>query len=109
MRDLHTGQTTRVSMSTGAQANASTQGAMSADGRFALFSSGASNLVPGDTNGVGDLFVHDRQTGQTSRVSVSSAGAQGNGDSEDGTISADGRFVVFRSRPRTWCPGTPTA
>src|SRR5262245_10712203 len=55
--------------------------AVSADGRFVAFASLASNLVPGDTNGVSDVFVHDRLTGTTERVSVDSRGRQGDGDS----------------------------
>jgi Tol biopolymer transport system component len=73
VRDLQSGQTTRVSVGTGGtQSNGNTQGFLSADGRFVGLGSGASNLVSGDTNGVGDVFIHDRQTGQTTRVSVSS-------------------------------------
>ena len=54
---------------------------ISADGRFVAFYSMATNLVPGDTNGTGDVFVRDRQTGTTERVSVGSGGVQGDGDS----------------------------
>lgn len=98
VRDLHTNQTTRVSVGTGAtQANGHSMGVISADGRFAVFGSDASNLVAGDTNGRADAFVHDRQTGQTTRASVSSTGAQGNGASENVSISADGRYVLFES------------
>ena len=50
---------------------------ISADGRFVAFASQASNLVPRDTNGKPDIFVHNRITGQTVRVSVSSEGVQG--------------------------------
>ena len=75
------GTTERVSVSSGgAQGNGdSTFQGISAHGRFIAFSSYASNLVPGDTNNLADVFVHDRQTGKTKRVSVSSGGAQGNG------------------------------
>ena len=52
---------------------------LAADGRFVAFGSDATNLVPGDTNGVSDAFVHDRMTGTTERVSVSSAGCGGGG------------------------------
>jgi PKD repeat protein len=61
------------------------------------FYSVASNLVPGDTNANPDVFVHDAQAGQTTRVSVASDGAQGNGDSDWPSISADGRYVAFQS------------
>ena len=89
----------RVSVSSaGAQANnASNQPSLSGDGRYVAFASRATNLVPGDTNRRQDIFVHDRQTGVTTRVSVSSAGAEANGDSAAPSISADGRFVAFRS------------
>ena len=70
---------------------------ISADGRFVAFSSDASNLVPGDTNGRGDVFVHDRQTGTTERVSVDSAGTEGNDLSVAPSISADGQIVAFTS------------
>lgn len=97
--DAHA-QVTRVSVaSDGAQANgASRSAAMSADGRFVTFASLADNLVPGDTNAVDDVFVHDRATGQTTRVSVGSAGAQADASSHEPDISADGRFVVFQSQ-----------
>jgi len=67
------------------------------DGRYIAFSSLASNLVNDDTNGVQDIFVHDRSTGVTTRVSVSSTGAEGNDESNGPLISADGRFVVYLS------------
>jgi hypothetical protein len=72
-------------------------GSISADGRFVAFWSTATNLVPSDTNGASDLFVHDRQTGETSRISVAAAGSEANHWSYDPAISADGRFVAFRS------------
>src|SRR5207247_327255 len=71
--------------------------ALSADGRLVAFQSDATNLVAGDTNGATDLFVHDRQTGTTERVSVASGGRQGNGFSAGPVLSADGRFVAFHS------------
>src|SRR5207249_6721018 len=76
--------------------------ALSADGRFVAFGSDATNLVAGDTNGTTDVFVHDRQTGTTERVSVASGGGtQGNGKSGGffafPALSADGRFVAFQS------------
>ncbi|WP_301662788.1 hypothetical protein [Methanoculleus frigidifontis] len=70
---------------------------ISAGGRFVTFSSWADNLVPGDTNGVVDVFVHDRETGETGRVSTASDGMQGNGESYPSWISGDGRWVVFAS------------
>ena len=71
--------------------------ACSRDGRFTAFSSAASGLVAGDTNGVADVFVHDRVTGETSRVSVGAEGAESDGVSGFPAISADGRYVVFAS------------
>jgi Tol biopolymer transport system component len=69
--------------------------AISADGRWLVFASDASNLVPDDTNGVTDVFVRDRLTGQTTRVSVASDGAQADGSSGLPCISADGRWIAF--------------
>ncbi len=99
VHDRHTGQTSRVSVrSNGNQANNwSLNPAMSADGRFVTFRSPASNLVPGDSNGRWDIFVHDRQAGETSRVSVASDGSEANGDSEGPAMNTDGRFVAFES------------
>ena len=73
---------------------------VSADGRYEVFTSSASDLVAGmsDTNGTSDVFVRDLQTGVTTLVSVNTAGtAAGNGASDSGVISADGRYVAFRS------------
>src|SRR5262249_31107160 len=70
---------------------------ISADGRYVAFDSTANNLVSGDTNGVSDVFVHDRVSGTTERVSLSSNGVQGNRDSYYPSISADGRCVAFWS------------
>ena len=93
------GATTRVSLgSAAAQADGrSFVPALSADGRYAAFYSDASNLVVGDTNAARDVFVRDLQTGQTTRVSVSSSGAEANGDSFAPAISGDGRYVAFAS------------
>ena len=84
--------------STGHQANAdSLSPAISADGRYVAFISAANNLVFGDHNGFGDVFVHDRVTGVTELVSVDSTGHQANADSLSPAISADGRYVAFIS------------
>jgi Tol biopolymer transport system component len=92
-------QNSRVSLaSDGTQANGdSTWGSSSADGRYITFVSEASNLVSNDTNGQADVFLHDRQTGQTSRVSVASDGTQANNISWVPKISADGRYITFSS------------
>ena len=89
----------RVSISTeGVEANAiSTRPAISADGRFVAFESLADNLVFGDTNFLSDIFVHDRLTGITERVSVDANGFEGNGWSEQASISTDGHYVAFIS------------
>jgi Tol biopolymer transport system component len=65
------------------------------------FISYADNLVEGDTNRLLDVFVHDRQTGQTRRVSVASDGTEADDEVYDPGISADGRFVSFTSRAFT--------
>ena len=76
------------------------------DGRFVVFESYASNLVPGDTNGTRDVFVRDRGTGTTERVSVSSGGAQGNGESAEPVISGGGGgYVAFVSAASNLVPG----
>lgn len=97
--DQQTGQISRVSVSSAGEAGngASRSPALSDDGRYVVFHSDATNLVSGDTNGVDDVFVRDRQTGQTTRVSVGPGGAQGNSRSILGDISSDGRLVVFES------------
>ncbi len=99
VRDLHTSTTTRVSIaSDGGQANGTSyEPFISASGRYVIFVSVASNLVPGDTSNSPDVFVHDRTTGQTTRVSIASNGTPGNASSGHPSISADGRFVAFDS------------
>jgi Tol biopolymer transport system component len=105
--DATAGVISRVSVSTsGVQANNhSTSTSISADGRYVAFDSEASNLVPGDTNGSQDVFVRDRQTGATSRVSVSGAGVQADCCSASPAISADGRYVTFGSSAPDLVPG----
>jgi tricorn protease-like protein len=99
VHDRKTGQTTRVSVATGGTQgnNDSLHPSISGNGRYVTFFSSANNLVNGDTNDTGDIFIHDRETGQTSRVSVASDGSQGNGDSEFPSISGTGRYVAFFS------------
>jgi subtilase family serine protease len=75
----------------------SSRQALSRDGRFLVFTSHASNLVPGDTNGVGDVFVLDRRLGTVTRVSVTSSGAQADRESLEAVISGDGRYIAFLS------------
>ena len=99
VRDRQTSTTTRLSVATGGAegAGSSFGAAISADGRFVAFASDAPNLVAGDTNSATDVFVHDRLTATTTRVSVATGGAQANGSSFTPAISADGRFVAFAS------------
>lgn len=107
IHDLHSGQTTLISVaSDGSQGiGASWAPSVSDDGRFVAFVSQASNLVADDTNGMNDIFVHDRETGQTARVSVASDGSQGDLTSWSPSISADGRFVGFASNARNLVVG----
>ncbi len=107
VHDRQVETTERVSVaSDGSQANLqSFAGEISADGRFVAFQSEGTNLVPGDTNGTTDVFVRDRQTGTTERVSVSSDEVEGNSSSVRPAISADGRFVAFESFATNLVPG----
>ena len=99
VHDRDTGTTERLSIAfNGTQGNdESFSPAISSVGRFVAFQSDATNLVPNDTNNRSDIFVRDRQTGTTERVSVASDGTQANGDSISPAISSDGRFVAFSS------------
>ncbi|MBE9532376.1 MAG: PD40 domain-containing protein [Proteobacteria bacterium] len=96
--------TTRVSLGSGGTQSSggnSTAPSVSADGRYVAFDSEAVNLVEGDTNMLCDIFVHDRFSGTTRRVSVNLNGAESfGGDSFSPTISSDGRFVTFYSLAR---------
>jgi hypothetical protein len=102
LRDRQTGQTIRVSIGIGqAQSNGDSYlPSISDDGRYVAFQSAASNLVANDTNACRDVFVFDRTAGSTLRASVSSSGAEGNGDSFNAAISANGQQVVFESIAR---------
>ena len=106
VRDRQTGMTERVSVdSSGGQGNlGGGTPSISADGRFVSFTSASTNLVPDDTNGNIDIFVHDRQTGATERVSVSSTGVQADHNAFESAISSDGRFVAFESQATTLVP-----
>jgi len=114
VRDRRTGTTQRVSVSSaGRQANGGSGllngmggPSISADGRYVAFDSEATNLVKGDTNGNADVFVHDRLTGTTERVSVASSGAQANAGGTEPDISGDGRFVAFESFSDNLVPDT---
>lgn len=80
-----------------AQARDSRSAALSGDGRFVAFASLATNLAAGDRNRQSDIFVRDRETGRTRRVSVDLDGAQANGPSDAPVLSADGNVVAFES------------
>ncbi len=106
VHDSLTGDTTRVSVPSDGSRVLGNSGEpfISADGRYVAFSSADANLVPGDTNDVKDVFVHDRVTGHTTRVSVDSDGNQVYKPSvldwymgRSSRLSADGRYVVFES------------
>lgn len=108
VRDLSAGTTTRVNVSSsGAQAEGGIcclDGVtISATGRYVAFTTFADNLTPGDTAGM-DLFVRDRVAGTTTRASLTSTGGELNGDAEDPSISADGRYVAFASRATNAVP-----
>ncbi|WP_109867658.1 CARDB domain-containing protein [Methylocucumis oryzae] len=105
VRDLDNNTTERVSVSTdGVQGNnGGWHPVISADGRYVAFWSASSNLVEGDTNFIEDVFVHDRETHETTRVSVANDGTERRGASETPSISYDGRYVGFRS----WSAFTP--
>ncbi|MBZ6075417.1 hypothetical protein [Microvirga puerhi] len=98
-KDLVTGQI--VCISANAQGSVGDGGSgyaqISADGRFVVFESDASNLVAGDTNNMTDIFRRDLVTGEIVRVSVSAAGDQLDSDSSTAQVSADGRFILFES------------
>ena len=70
---------------------------ISGNGRFVAFESQASNLVAGDHNQLSDVFVYDRESGNTHRVSVNSDDIEANGESLRPQISADGQFISFYS------------
>lgn len=99
VHDRQTGATEVVSVSSsGRQGEGlSSFPDVSADGRFVAFDSDAANLVRGDRNGITDVFRHDRATGETILVSLSSDGQQGDASSHAPAISADGRFIVFHA------------
>lgn len=110
VRDMHQRRPRLVSKSSaGVQANwPSDDVSVSASGRFVLFSTRASNLVRRDTNRKEDVFVRDRRTGTTKRVSVNSRQRQGNQHSgrEAASISNDGRYVFFDSQATNLARGT---
>lgn len=111
VRDRQARTTTRVSVgSSGSQGNNhSFRPDLSADGRLVSFDSQATNLVTSDTNARLDVFVRDRQTNTTTRVSLAGASTQANGDSAWARISGDGRFVAFESAATNLAPNDTNA
>ena len=107
VHDRSTGTTTRVSVSSSGDQGDYSSGnpSISGDGRIVAFDSGATNLVHDDTNRHTDVFVHDRATGITTRVSVSSNGEQGNESSWNAAISGNGRYVAFQSAASNFVDG----
>lgn len=102
-----TGRTVRASLgSGGVEANDSCyEAALSGNGRFVAFRTGATNLVEADTNSEDDVFVRDLRKGVTTRVSVSTAGSEGNAGSGAPSISRSGRYVAFESNSDNLVPG----
>jgi Tol biopolymer transport system component len=125
VRDRLSGTTERVSVSSdGAEGTCGSSGCnknsenaqITSDGRYVVFMSWAWNLDPQDTNQTGDVFVHDRNTGATDRVSIATDGTQGNATSGPNVtpsggfgpaISGDGRIIEFDSFASNWLPGDP--
>ena len=111
VKDRSTGVTERVSVAddetegTGASGIAFASISISADGRYVAFESDATNLVARDLNLQADIFVRDRETGTTERVSIRTDGAEGDGSSQHPSISGDGRFVAFDSWAQNLVPG----
>ncbi len=111
LHDRATAQTTRVSVSSsGAEANASSHDPfISANGRYIVFDSLATNLVFGDTNNQADLFLHDTTTGITERISKNALGEETNGMSDFATLSANGQLVAFASASTNLVPNDSNA
>ena len=101
VRDMVTEETKLISVSSDGELadESSSYTKISPDGRYVVFASDATNLVPNDTNGARDIFMHDIQTGETVRISVASDGTQANGSSSYFyyDVSSNGRYVVFNS------------
>ncbi len=98
VRDMVAGTTERVSVGfVGEASGSSSSPQISADGRFVAFDSDADDLVSGDDNLSYDVFVRDRLSGSTERVSVGPSGQQGEDDSESPSMSRDGRYIAFDS------------
>ena len=107
VRDRAAGRTTRVSVSSsGTEGNGDCRLAkISGDGRYVVFESESSNLVAGDTNGVSDVFLHDRHTGLTTRINLGPGAVQADASSGGPVINADGNWVVYSSNATNLVPG----
>ncbi len=108
IRDRILGTTEQMSVASGGVQGNNISGyapRLSPDGRYVTFASKATNLVAGDTNATTDVFVRDRVAGTTERVSIGAGGVQGNGESANPGISADGRYVTFFSGASTLVSG----
>jgi Tol biopolymer transport system component len=108
LRDRANGTTTLASVNlagTGGGNGDSLPTAISADGRYALFESLASDLVAGDTNGLKDVFLHDFVAGTNILISASTNGNPGNGVCRGSVMTSDGRYVAFVSAANNLVPG----
>ncbi len=108
VKDLQTGSISRANTTNlGAEASSGlvSYWAFSANGRYVVFDSTATNLVAGDTNGQGDVFKKDMQTGVITRVSVNPSGVQSVSLSYQAAVSADGRYVAFNAGGDDLAPG----
>jgi len=106
VRDLRDAATIRVSIGAGGREGdgSSRSPAIAADGGVIAFASVAGNLVADDTNNSGDVFVHDRKSGLTTRVSVALDGSEAAAGSGEPAISDDGRYVAFYSHAANLVP-----
>lgn len=115
LRDLTLGTTELISVSSSeVSGNGSSflnvpANAVTDDGKYVLFGSNATNLVSGDTNGVGDVFLRDRDLGTTTRINVSEAGVETDGESVQDSIDSGGRFISFRSESNLLVPEDTTS
>lgn len=99
LRDRLEETTQRLSVSASGEEGMGFSGSavISGNGDYIAFSSNAANLVPDDNNGLNDIFLVERQTGQIERISTSASGEEGNGRASSVELSTDGRFIVFTS------------
>jgi Tol biopolymer transport system component len=105
--DRQDGATVRASQAPGGLATngSSSSPSVSADGRYVAYGSDASSIVAGDTSGARNVFVWDRQTGDTVKVAQVPGGGSTNDNSYDPSVSADGRFVAYESYASNIVPG----